>query len=170
MVKNIDGGIFAAAGYKAASMRVGIKPTGENRDLSLMVSETPATVAGTFTKNIVKAAPVKWDMEVVNRGVARAIVVNTGIANAATPLGITAVKGMYKRGGRYAKRNIAMLTVLNTASIQLIPTTIGTLRAAHGSTAPFEITAPILIVSLISASAGCIAVNALSLRRKKNAA
>ena len=84
MVKNIDGGIFAAAGYKAASMRVGIKSTGENRDLSLMVSETPATVAGTFTKNIVKAAPVKWDMEVVNRGVARAIVVNTGIANAAT--------------------------------------------------------------------------------------
>lgn len=92
-----------------------------------------------------------------------------GIANAATPLGIAAVKGMSKQGGINMKRNIAMLTVLNTASIQLLPTTIATMRAAHGSTAPFEITLPVLIVSLISASAGCLTVLAFSLGSKKNA-
>lgn len=84
MVKNVEGGILAAKGYKVASMRVGIKPKGDNRDLTLIKSDVPATVVGTFTRNIVKAAPVKWDMEVVSRGVASAIVVNTGIANAAT--------------------------------------------------------------------------------------
>ena len=84
MIREIEGGILAAKGYSAASMRVGIKASGTNRDMALMVSDTPATVAGTFTRNRVKAAPVKWDMEVVARGKARAIVVNTGIANAAT--------------------------------------------------------------------------------------
>ena len=91
-----------------------------------------------------------------------------GIANAATPPGIAAVKGMYKHGGKYMKRNIAMLTVLNTASVQLIPTTIGTMRASHGSTAPFEVTVPILIVSFVSAFAGCLTVYALSLGRKSD--
>ena len=81
----IEGGITAAKGYKCASMRVGIKPTGDNRDLMLLTSEVPATCVGTFTRNKVKAAPVKWDMKLVNETKkAQAVVVNTGIANAAT--------------------------------------------------------------------------------------
>ncbi len=84
MVKVIDGGIMAAAGYSVASARVGIKPTGNNRDLTLIKSDVPAGVAGTFTRNKVKAAPVLWDTEVVAHGIASAIVINTGIANAAT--------------------------------------------------------------------------------------
>ena len=84
MVKVIEGGILAAKGYSVASKRIGIKPTGDNRDLTLIKSERPATVAGTFTRNAVKAAPVQWDMKVVEGGLASAIVVNTGIANAAT--------------------------------------------------------------------------------------
>lgn len=84
MVKNVEGGILAAKGYKVASMRVGIKPVGDNRDLTLIKSDVPATVVGTFTRNIVKAAPVRWDMEVIESGLASAIVINTGIANAAT--------------------------------------------------------------------------------------
>ena len=84
MVNKVEGGILAARGYSVASKRVGIKPKGENRDLTLMMSDTPATVVGTFTRNVVKAAPVKWDMKVVAGGKASAIVVNTGIANAAT--------------------------------------------------------------------------------------
>ena len=84
-MKIIDGGVTAAKGYKCASMRVGIKPTGDNRDLMLLVSEVPATCVGTFTRNKVKAAPVKWDMRIVNESKkAQAVVVNTGIANAAT--------------------------------------------------------------------------------------
>lgn len=91
-----------------------------------------------------------------------------GISNAATPLGIAAVKEMDKQGGKYAKRGIAMLTVLNTASIQLLPTTIATMRTAHGANNPYDITLPILIVSLISASAGCIIVYALNLKGHKH--
>ena len=84
MIKIIEGGILAAKGYSVASMRVGIKAKGTNRDLTLIKCDAPATVVGTFTRNKVKAAPVKWDMKVVERGIARAIVINTGIANAAT--------------------------------------------------------------------------------------
>ena len=84
MVKKVEGGVLAAKGYSLASMRVGIKPTGNNRDLTLIMSDEPATVAGTFTRNIVKAAPVQWDMKVVAGGLASAAVINTGIANAAT--------------------------------------------------------------------------------------
>ncbi|MBQ7706466.1 MAG: bifunctional glutamate N-acetyltransferase/amino-acid acetyltransferase ArgJ [Lachnospiraceae bacterium] len=84
-MKIINGGVTAAKGYKCASMRVGIKASGSNRDLMLLVSEVPATCVGTFTKNKVKAAPVKWDMDVVyETKKAQAVVVNTGIANAAT--------------------------------------------------------------------------------------
>ncbi len=90
-----------------------------------------------------------------------------GISNAATPLGIAAVKGMSRSGGRYTKRNIAMLTVLNTASIQLIPTTVGALRARYGAESPFDITLPVLAVSLISAVGGCMMVYAVSLRGRK---
>ena len=84
MVNRVEGGILAAKGYSVASKRVGIKPKGENRDLTLIKSDVPAMVVGTFTRNAVKAAPVKWDMKVVAGGKASAIVVNTGIANAAT--------------------------------------------------------------------------------------
>ena len=84
MVKKIDGGILAAKGYSVASKCCGIKGNSTKRDLTLIKSDSPATVVGTFTRNIVKAAPVKWDMEVCARGAASAIVINTGIANAAT--------------------------------------------------------------------------------------
>ena len=85
MIKTIDGGITAAKGYKCASTRVGIKPTGTNEDMAMVVCDVPATCVGTFTRNLVKAAPVKWDMKLVNEvKKAQAIVVNTGIANAAT--------------------------------------------------------------------------------------
>lgn len=84
MVKRVEGGILAAKGYSVASKRIGIKPSGKNRDLTLIMSDVPATVVGTFTRNIVKAAPVQWDMMVVAGGKASAAVINTGIANAAT--------------------------------------------------------------------------------------
>lgn len=91
-----------------------------------------------------------------------------GIANAATPLGISAIRGMVKCGGRYTRCNIALLTVLNTASIQLIPTTVGALRAKYGSASPFDVTPAILAVSLISSAMGCAMVYAVSKRERKN--
>ena len=59
MVNKVEGGILAAKGYSVASKRIGIKPKGENRDLTLIKCDVPATVVGTFTRNVVKAAPYK---------------------------------------------------------------------------------------------------------------
>lgn len=84
MINLVEGGILAAKGYSVASKNIGIKKGNGKRDLTLIKSDVPATVVGTFTRNTVKAAPVKWDMQVVKAGLASAIVINTGIANAAT--------------------------------------------------------------------------------------
>jgi len=79
-----DGGVTAAQGFKAASAAAGIKYKGRD-DMAMICSEKPCSCAGTFTSNIVKAAPVKWDMQIAReRGSARAIVCNSGIANACT--------------------------------------------------------------------------------------
>lgn len=81
----LDGGVTAAKGYKAAGVRAGIKPLADNKDMAMVYSESPAVVAGTFTKNVVRALPVRWDKEVVESGKpVQAIVVNSGIANACT--------------------------------------------------------------------------------------
>ncbi len=80
----IKGGVTAAKGYKAASTAAGIKYQ-NRKDMAMIVSEVPAVSAGTFTSNVVKAAPVQWDRKVVEEETcAQAIVVNAGIANACT--------------------------------------------------------------------------------------
>ena len=83
-ITKIPGGVTAAQGFLAADCAAGIKY--ENRtDMALLVSEFPCEVAGTFTTNLVKAAPVLWDQKIVYGGKkAQAVVVNAGIANAAT--------------------------------------------------------------------------------------
>jgi len=83
----IDGGITSAKGFTAAGLRAGIREGKTNKDMAMIYSEVPCTVAGTFTRNLVKAAPVKWDSDVVYKEKkAQAVVVNSGIANAATGL------------------------------------------------------------------------------------
>lgn len=77
-----SGGVTAPRGYLAAGVHCGIKQ--RKPDLALLVSESLATVAGVFTTNRIKAPPVRWCQEVVRRGVARAVVVNSGNANACT--------------------------------------------------------------------------------------
>lgn len=85
MAKIIDGGVNAAKGYKVASVRAGLKESSTKKDMALIKSDVPATVVGTFTKNLVKAAPVKWDSNIVyNVKMAQAVIVNTAVANAAT--------------------------------------------------------------------------------------
>lgn len=80
----MDGGVNAPKGYEASGIEAGIKY--ENRkDMALVFSTEPANAAGTFTTNVVKAAPVQWDKEIVESGHhVRAVVLNSGIANAAT--------------------------------------------------------------------------------------
>lgn len=80
----VTGGVTAAKGFTAASTAAGIKYEGR-KDMAMIVSEREAVSAGTFTSNVVKAAPVKWDMRLVTEEMyARAVVVNAGIANACT--------------------------------------------------------------------------------------
>ena len=83
-MKKIQGGITAAKGFEAAAVATGIKY--ENRlDLALIYSEKPCKIAGTFTTNIIKATPVKWDQAIVEgKKKCQAVVVNAGIANACT--------------------------------------------------------------------------------------
>lgn len=83
-LKKIEGGVTAARGFKAASTAAKIKYEGR-QDMALIYSEIPCKSAGTFTTNIVKAAPVKWDQKQVYGGAAaQAVVINAGIANACT--------------------------------------------------------------------------------------
>lgn len=80
----IEGGVTAAKGYEASAVEAGIKYK-NRKDMAMVYSVVPCVCAGTFTTNVVKAAPVLWDKEVVeNSANARAIVVNSGIANACT--------------------------------------------------------------------------------------
>ena len=83
-MKVIEGGVTAAKGFQAAAAAAEIKYQGRT-DMALIYSEKPCKTAGTFTTNVVKAAPVKWDRAVVESKVkSQAVIVNSGIANACT--------------------------------------------------------------------------------------
>jgi len=83
-MKKLNGGITAPKGFLAADTAAGIKYK-DRRDMAMIYSEKPCKAAGTFTTNVVKAAPVKWDKKIVTESpFAQAVVVNAGIANAAT--------------------------------------------------------------------------------------
>ena len=80
----IKGGVTSPAGFKAASTAAGIKYQGRT-DMAMVASDVPCECAGTFTSNVVKAACVLWDKEIVESGrPMQAVVVNSGIANACT--------------------------------------------------------------------------------------
>ena len=83
-MKQIPGGVTAAKGFEAAGVEAGIKY--KNRmDMAVVYSEVPCKAAGTFTTNVVKAAPVKWDQKIVyESGIAQAVIINAGVANACT--------------------------------------------------------------------------------------
>ena len=83
-IKKIEGGVTAAKGFKAACTAAGIKYKGRD-DMAMIFSGEPCECAGTFTRNKVKAACVKWDRELVSSGKKlHAVVINSGIANACT--------------------------------------------------------------------------------------
>ena len=80
----IKGGVTAANGFEAAAVAAQIKYQGRT-DMALIYSEKPCKVAGTFTTNVVKAAPVRWDRQIVeNKQKSQAVIINSGIANACT--------------------------------------------------------------------------------------
>ena len=102
------------------------------------------------------------------RPAAKAICMNItanllGLGNAATPMGLAAMKEMaaQNRGSHVADNSMVMFVVLNTASLQLIPTFMGTLRAQYGSAAPFDILPAVWMVSAIALVAGLLAAKLL---------
>ncbi len=83
-MKQIEGGVTAAKGFEAAGVEAGVKYQ-NRKDMAMIYSKVPCKVAGTFTTNIVKAAPVQWDKQIVEHSAfVQAVVVNSGVANAAT--------------------------------------------------------------------------------------
>jgi glutamate N-acetyltransferase / amino-acid N-acetyltransferase len=81
----IRGGITAPSGFRAAAVRCGIKEGAlEKRDLGLIISDFPAVAAATFTSNKIKAAPVRVSAAHLRAGDTRAIIANSGNANACT--------------------------------------------------------------------------------------
>ncbi len=83
-MEQIKGGVTAALGFEAAGVEANIKYEGR-MDMALVYSSAPCKAAGTFTTNVVKAAPVLWDKDIVeNSPYAQAVIVNAGIANACT--------------------------------------------------------------------------------------
>ena len=87
-MKWIEGGVCAAQGFRAAGLHVGVKShKPEKKDLALIVSDVPCTAAGVFTKNVVKAAPIHVTKKHLAAGPVRAVVANSGNANACAPLG-----------------------------------------------------------------------------------
>lgn len=89
-----------------------------------------------------------------------------GLGNAATPLGIRAVQQMRARSGSEdATDEMCRLIVLNTASIQLIPSTVAAVRASLGAASPFDILPAVWLTSLLSAAAGLLAARLFAGRR-----
>ncbi len=82
-MEQIDNGITSPIGFKSAGVASGIKKSG-NRDMALIYSEGPAVTAAVFTTNYIQAAPVKLSKEYLKKGIIRAIIINSGNANACT--------------------------------------------------------------------------------------
>ena len=82
-----------------------------------------------------------------------------GLGNAATPMGLAAMKEMaaQNRGSHVADNSMVMFVVLNTASLQLIPTFMGTLRSQYGSVPPFDILPAVWVTSAVSLAVGLLA-------------
>ena len=95
MLKFIEGGVCAAQGFKAAGVHMGVKTHNTSKkDVALIVSDVDCSASAVFTKNVVKAAPIHVDKEHLKNGRARAVIVNSGNANACAPNGEENAKRM----------------------------------------------------------------------------
>ena len=101
-MKIITGGVTAAKGFEAAGVEAAIKYK-NRKDMAIIYSQKPCVLAGTFTSNVVKAAPVLWDKKVVEESpFGQAVIVNAGIANACTG----------KEGYDYCKKTASKATAV----------------------------------------------------------
>jgi glutamate N-acetyltransferase/amino-acid N-acetyltransferase len=131
----LDGGVTAAQGFVAGVMACGIKPSGKP-DLALVASRTPAAVAGVFTTNRVKAAPVILSQQRAAAGRARAVIVNSGNANACTGAeGMRAAERMAAAAARRLELAADEVLVLSTGVIG-VPLPVEKIEAALPALVP----------------------------------
>ncbi len=133
----IEGGITAAKGYKASGEHLGIRKNPGKRDVALIVSEKPASVAACFTTNKVKGAPLLVTKRHMANGVAQAIICNSGNANTCNDNGIEIAEGMSALVERYTGVKAEDVVVASTGVIGQ-PMTLE----------PFEIGFPLLTEAL----------------------
>lgn len=93
-MKIINGGVCAAKGFKASGIHCGIRRNRQKRDLSLIVSETPASAAAVYTTNLVKGAPLAVTKQNISNGIAQAVICNSGNANTCNENGIEVAEKM----------------------------------------------------------------------------
>ena len=93
-MKIIEGGVCAAKGFKANGLHCGIRPNTTKKDLSLVVSEVPASAAAVYTTNLVKGAPLTVTRSHISDGVAQAAICNSGNANTCNANGIEIAEEM----------------------------------------------------------------------------
>ncbi|MEU1422389.1 bifunctional glutamate N-acetyltransferase/amino-acid acetyltransferase ArgJ [Kitasatospora sp. NPDC086009] len=120
MTKNVNVGVTAAKGFRAAGVTAGIKDSG-TPDLALVVNDGPSlAAAGVFTSNRVKAAPVLWSEQVLKGGQVSAVVLNSGGANACTgPLGFQDTHATAERAAEELGLNAGEIAVASTGLIGL---------------------------------------------------
>ena len=93
-MKMIKGGVCAAKGYKANGIHCGIRHNTTKKDLSMILSEVPASAAGVYTTNLVKGAPIYVTKKHLENGIAQAVIVNSGNANTCNADGIEIAEKM----------------------------------------------------------------------------
>lgn len=94
MIKKIEGGVCAAKGYRANGIHCGIRHNTTKNDLSMILSDVPASAAGVYTKNLVKGAPIYVTKKHIENGIAQAVIVNSGNANTCNADGIEVAEKM----------------------------------------------------------------------------
>ena len=119
-MKRIEGGVCAAKGFKATGLEVGIKDNHPGKkDMAMIFADVPCRAAGTFTTNLVKAAPVQWDKNIVSESeLVQAVVVNSGIANACTgSQGLDYCREIAEQTGQVAGISAGMVLTASTGVI-----------------------------------------------------
>ncbi len=117
MIKEIQGGICAAKGFKAAGVHAGIRKNKDKKDLALIVSEVKASAAATYTQNLVKGAPIYVTKANIADGYAQAVICNSGNANTCNANGIEIAEGMCELVEKHTSISKSDVVVASTGVI-----------------------------------------------------
>ena len=131
-MKMIEGGVCAAKGFTAAGIHCGIRKNKDKKDLSLILSEAPASAAAVYTTNLVKGAPLLVTKENISNGTAQAVICNSGNANTCNANGVEIAKAMCTLVERETGVPASDVVVASTGVIGL-PLEIAPIEASVGA-------------------------------------